>query len=130
MIYLFQFSCFFLFSIILFLVFLALWLDRVLAFYSSFFVGLVVFFASLRDVNHQIGFTRYFGLKLISKSDVFSPDSISVAFYDSVGSSLTDSGFAPVANNKIQTFSLGVDLPRRSINLPDHNEGHCYENEY
>ena len=58
--------------------------------------------------------------KLISKSDVFSPESISVAFYDSVGSSLTDSGFAPVANNKIQTFSLGIDLPRRSINLPDH----------
>ena len=58
--------------------------------------------------------------RLISKTDIFAPKNISIEFYDSDGSSLTDTGFAPITNDKVQSFSMDFDLPRRAINLPDH----------
>jgi hypothetical protein len=70
MIYLFQFSCFFIFSLILFLVFLILWKNRITAFYSSFFVGLIGFFASLRNLHESITLVKYFGVKLSDGSRV------------------------------------------------------------
>jgi hypothetical protein len=58
--------------------------------------------------------------KLISKTDIFTPSNISIEFYDSDGSSLNDTGFAPITNDKVQSFSISFDLDRRAINLPDH----------
>jgi hypothetical protein len=70
MIYLFQFSCFFMFSLILFFIFLTLWKNRITAFYSSFFVGLIGFFASLRNLHESITLVKYFGVKFSSGSRV------------------------------------------------------------
>lgn len=58
--------------------------------------------------------------RVISKTDIFSPKNISIEFFDSDGSSLDDTGFAPIANDKVQSFSMNFDIPRRAINLPDH----------
>ena len=58
--------------------------------------------------------------RLISKTDIFTPRNISIEFYNSDGSSLTDTGFAPIANDKVQSFSMDFSIPRKGINLPDH----------
>jgi hypothetical protein len=70
MIYIFQFSCFFLSTAVLFLVFAAVCRDRRYSFYGSFFISLVFFFLSLSDVHQQIGFVRYFGLNWRSQTNV------------------------------------------------------------
>ena len=70
MIYLFQFFCFFMFSLALFLIFLTLWKNRITAFYSSFFVGLIGFFASLRNLHESTTLVKYFGVKLAGSSRV------------------------------------------------------------
>ena len=71
MVYLFQFSCFFSFSLILFIVFVALWKNRVIAFYSSFLVGLIGFFASLRNLHESTKIIQQFGFKYSASSNVF-----------------------------------------------------------
>jgi hypothetical protein len=58
--------------------------------------------------------------KLISKTGIFTPSNISIEFYNSDGSSLNDTGFAPIYNDKVQSFSMSFDLTRKAINLPDH----------
>jgi hypothetical protein len=58
--------------------------------------------------------------KMISRSEILTPQNISIEFYNSDGGSLTDSGFAPIANDKVQSFSMSFDLNRRAIVLPDH----------
>lgn len=70
MIYLFQFFCFFIFSLILFLIFFAFCKNRITAFYSSFFISLIGFFISLRNLHESLTLVKYFGLNFSGRSGV------------------------------------------------------------
>jgi hypothetical protein len=56
-------------SLFLFLVFMVLWKDKVIAFYSSFFVGLMVFFSGLCCMYKGSSLGQYLGARYVSASN-------------------------------------------------------------